>query len=192
MNPSNLDDLFSAEMNSSPRYGGYASSVFNSVNIGISSPNRKSPRSIEQHSPLSSRLSAFSQQEKLQQLRSLSYRELGSNGAVNVGSPVNSPWSNWGSPTGKLDWGVNGEEISRFRQSSGKAELGSGGEEPDVSWVHSLVSPPESKEVVPAKAGGSSGGGDDEESNNTNGGQIEENAVLGAWLEQMQLDQLVA
>lgn len=219
MNPSNLNDLFSAEMNSSPRYGGSdqgavfspshkfnASSVFNSINIeaqqisghnpllhaslGISSPSRMSPRSIEQHSPLSTRLSAFAQQEKLQQLRSLSPCELGSNTAVNVESPVNSSWSNWGSPTGKLDWGVNGEEIGRFRQSSAKAELGSGGEEPDVSWVQSLVSPPESKEKVPAK--GSSNGGDDDENNTPNGGQIEEHAVLGAWLEQMQLDQLAA
>ncbi|ONK74891.1 uncharacterized protein A4U43_C03F11180 [Asparagus officinalis] len=215
MNPSNLEDLFSAEIGSSPRYGSDQGGVFSpshkflhpinveaqqfsghgpllhAASLGIPSPNRMSPRSVDQHSsPLSSRLSAFAQQEKLQQLRSLSSRDLGSNAAAVVGSPVNPSWSNWGSPTGKLDWGVNGEELDRFRQSSMKAESGS--EEPDVSWVQSLVSPQESKEKVSVNAGSSNGGDDDVNNGNPNGGQMEEHAVLGAWLEQMQLDQLVA
>jgi len=71
-------------------------------------------------------------------------------------------------------------------------ELGSGGEEPDVSWVQSLVSPPESRERLSMKTGSSNDGGDDNENNSNNpNGQMEEHAVLEAWLEQMQLDQLV-
>ncbi|XWS77417.1 hypothetical protein CRYUN_Cryun01aG0259800 [Craigia yunnanensis] len=73
------------------------------ASFGVGSPGRMSPRSIEPISPMAARLSAFVQLEKQQQqLRSLSSRELGSNN--HIGSPVNSSWSKWGSPNGKLDW----------------------------------------------------------------------------------------
>ncbi|XP_050386031.1 zinc finger CCCH domain-containing protein 30-like [Argentina anserina] len=229
LTPSNLEDLFSAEFSSSPRFSDHtAASVFSPAHksallnqfqqqqsmlspintngmspknvdhpllqaqFGVQSPGRMSPRSVEPISPMGSRLSAFAQHENLhQQLRSLSSRDLGSNNfSPMVGSPVNS-WSKWGSPNGKLDWSVNGEAEGRMRRSS-SFELGNNGEEPDLSWVQSLVkeSPPEmmkDKFAAPASSDVASG-----EVLNSNS-QVEsiDHSVLDAWLEQMQIDQLV-
>ncbi|GLU00276.1 hypothetical protein SLE2022_176540 [Rubroshorea leprosula] len=231
LTPSNLDELFSAEISLSPRFADQAAAsvfspthksavlnqfqqqqsmlspinttVFSPKNMehpllqspfGVGSPGRMSPRSTEPISPMGARLSVLGQREKQQQqLHSLSSRELGGNIPVSVvGSPVNSSWSKWGSPNGKLDWCVKGNEMGQLQRSS-SFELGNNGEEPDLSWVQSLVkeSPPEmlkEKLAVSVPAGTSSGEG----LNKTNS-QIDsvDHSVIGAWLEQMQLDQLV-
>ncbi|KAG0455588.1 hypothetical protein HPP92_024880 [Vanilla planifolia] len=192
---SNLDELFSAEISSSPRYNSEQGAIFSpshktailnqfqqqqqgllspintgmfptkavdqqlpgppsllQASLGLSSPGRMSPRSMEPVSPFSSHLSAFAQREKQQQqtLRSLSSRDLGTGALGALGSSVSSSWSKWSSPSGTLDWGVNGEELGRLRRSS-SFELRCAAEEPDVSWVHSLV-----KESTPEKAAGPS------------------------------------
>lgn len=228
LNPSNLEDLFSAEISSSPRYSDpAATSVFSpthksallnqfqqlqsslspintsvssprnvehsllQASFGVSSPGRMSPRSMEPISPMSSRLSVFAQREKQhQQLQSLSSRDLGVNNPVSiVGSPGNS-WSNWGSPNanGIVDWSVNGNGHGRLQRSS-SFEHGNNGEEPDLSWVQSLVkeSPSEVKEKLADSGPVASADG-----LNSNP-QVEsiDHSVLGAWLDQMQLDQLV-
>ncbi|KAH1121925.1 hypothetical protein J1N35_005085 [Gossypium stocksii] len=214
LTPSNLDDLFSAE-SSSPRYSDQAlaaavfspthkSAVLNQfqqqqnmlspINTNFSPKSiehpllqaslsgRMSPRNVEPISPMSSRVSMLAQREKQQQFRSLSSRELGSGSAAIVGSPVNS-WSKWGSSNGKPDWAVNADGLDKHRRSS-SFELGNG-DEPDLSWVQSLVkeSPTEIKEKIAASVSG--------EGSSMNADPVD-NAVLGAWLEQMQLDQLVA
>lgn len=220
LTPSNLDDLFSAE-SSSPRYTdqALASAVFSpthksavlnqfqqqqqsmlspintsfspksvdhalrQASFGVPSSGRMSPRNVEPISPLS-RVSMFAQREKQQQqLRSLSSRELGSNSAAIVGSPGNS-WSKWGSPNGKPDWTMTADELGKLRRSN-SFELGNN-EEPDLSWVQSLVkeSPTEIKEKQlihnPAT--------------DAQGTHIDslDHTMLGAWLEHMQLDQIVA
>lgn len=246
--PANLEDLFSAELTSSPRYSDQAASsgvfspshksavmnqfqqqqsmlspintnVFSPKNVdhtllqasfGVSSsPGRMSPRSMDALSPMAARLSAFAQREKQhQQLRSLSSRDLGTNlGAnspFNVGSPVNnnnnnnvsSSWSKWGSPTGKVDWSVNVEEFGKLKRSS-SFELNDGAGEPDLSWVQSLVkeSPPEmmknNKAAAPPPSG-SGGGAAAASGEGLAHVDSTDHSVLGAWLEQMQLDQLVA
>ncbi|XP_057453389.1 zinc finger CCCH domain-containing protein 30-like [Lotus japonicus] len=226
LTPSNLDDLFSAEISSSPRYSDpAAASVFSPTHrsavlnqfqqlqsslspintnvlspnngehplrdssFGVSSPGRMSPRSVEPLSPGSSRLSAFAQREKQQQqLRSLSSRDLGANNPASiVGSPINS-WSKWGSPTGKVDWSVNGNELGRLQRSS-SFELGNNGEEPDLSWVQSLVkdTPPEIKEKLAVSGPIASADG----LNSNFQMETVDNSVLEAWLEQMHLDQHV-
>ncbi|KAE8038234.1 hypothetical protein FH972_010765 [Carpinus fangiana] len=229
LTPSNLEELFSAEISSSPRYSDAAVSavfspthksavlnqfqqqqnmlspintnVFSPKNVehpllqasfGVPSPGRMSPRSVEPISPMGSRLSAFAQREKqLQQLRSLSSRDLATNSPASiVGSPVKS-WMQWGSPNGKIDSLVNnGDEVGRLRRSS-SFELANNGEEPDLSWVQSLVkdSPTEMKEKLPVPVSGAAASGEGLNSNS----QFEsiDHSVLGAWLEQMQLDQLV-
>ncbi|XP_020574628.1 zinc finger CCCH domain-containing protein 24-like [Phalaenopsis equestris] len=166
------------------------------ASLGLSSPGRMSPRSLDAASPLSSRLTAFAQREKQQQqsLRSHSSRELGAAAAAVVGSPVSSSWSRLGSSSRTIDWGVNGEDLGQLRRSS-SFELRSSGEEPDVSWVHSLVkeSPPE--KPLATSAGHDSLASRSSNPNDDSSGQIDSHdhaAVLGAWLEQMQLDQLVA
>ncbi|XP_008801953.1 zinc finger CCCH domain-containing protein 24 [Phoenix dactylifera] len=243
--PSNLDELFSAEISSSPRYSSGQGSVFSPshktailnqfqqqqhsmlspintnmfsqkagdhqqlpghssllrASLGAPSPGRMSPRGDEPLSPMSARLAVFAQREKQQQtLRSLSSRHLGSGTSPIVGTPVNSSWYKWALPSGTLDWGVNGEELGRLRRSS-SFELRSGGEEPDLSWVHSLTkeSPPEKivtaamTSVGPSATVPSGGGGDGDASNaNPQIDGHDQSAVLSAWLEQMQLDQTVA
>ncbi|XP_031251715.1 zinc finger CCCH domain-containing protein 30-like [Pistacia vera] len=160
--------------------------------FGVPSSGRMSPRNVEPISPMSSRMSLLAQREKQQQFRSLSSRELGSNSAAAVGSPVNS-WSKWGSSNGKPDWAVTTDELGKHRRSS-SFELGNG-EEPDLSWVQSLVkeSPTEMKEKLATPASGVAAAPSSSEGSDMNP-QIEsvDHAVLGAWLEQMQLDQLVA
>ncbi|XP_010554845.1 PREDICTED: zinc finger CCCH domain-containing protein 30-like [Tarenaya hassleriana] len=233
MNPSNLDDLFSAESSSSPRFtdpAALASAVFSPthksavfkqfqqqnmlspINTNFSPKNidhsllqtsfaggRMSPRnSVEPISPLSSRVSMLAQLEKQQQqqhqFRSLSSRELRTNSSAIVGSPVNSPWSNLGSSNGKPDWTVSSEEFGKLRRSS-SFELGNG-DEPDLSWVQSLVkeSPTDMKEKASSSSvqvpGPAAENKDDDDMNMA----VEpmDRAVLGAWIEQLQLDQLVA
>lgn len=163
------------------------------ASFGIQSPGRMSPRSLEPISPMGSRLPTFAQREKQhQQLRSLSSRDLGANNPASiVGSPVNS-WANWGSPNGRGDVLVNGGEVGHLRRSS-SFELANNGEEPDLSWVQSLVkeSPTEmtkEKLAIPVSGPPASGGGLSSSSQNDS----IDHSVLGAWLEQMQLDQLVA
>lgn len=163
---------------------------------GVSSPGMMSPRSIEPLSPMGSRASALAHHEKQQlQLRSFSSRELGSHfphdlvGSNSVvGSPVNS-WSQWESPNGKLDWSIKGDELDRLHKS---CSIGHNGEEPDVSWVQSLVkeSPSDIKEntAVPVSGDTLSVEG----SNSNPQGESSDHAILGAWLEQLKVDQIVA
>ncbi|MBA0823510.1 hypothetical protein Goarm_020237 [Gossypium armourianum] len=214
LTPSNLDDLFSAE-SSSPRYSDQAlaaavfspthksavlnqfqqqQSMLSPINTNYSPKSiehpllqaslsgRMSPRNVEPISPMSSRVSMLAQWEKQQEFHSLSSRELGSGLAAIVGSPVNS-WSKWGSSNGKPDWAVNADGVSKHRISS-SFEHGNG-DEPDLSWVQSLVkeSPTEIKDKIAAPVSG--------EGSSRNSDTVD-NAMLGAWLEQMQLDQLVA
>ncbi|WVZ60175.1 hypothetical protein U9M48_010228 [Paspalum notatum var. saurae] len=245
LNPSNLDDLFSAEMVSSPRYSNadqgamfspsHKAAILNQfqqqqqallspintgvyspkavdnqqlpshssllqASLGISSPGRMSPRCVESGSPMNSHLAAaLVQREKQQQtMRSLSSRDLGPSAAratALVGSPLSSSWSKWGSPSGTPDWGVNGEELGKLRRSS-SFELRSGGDDPDLSWVHTLVkeSPPE-KQVTTAESINSVGPSPLMPSGMNNGeAQLDghdQAAVIGALLEQMQLDQQI-
>ncbi|KAL2511664.1 Zinc finger CCCH domain-containing protein 30 [Abeliophyllum distichum] len=224
LTPSNLDELFCAEVTSSPRYSDQAvasgifsarhksavlnqfqqqqpinTNVFSPKNVehplyqgsfGVPSP-RMSPRSMEPISPRNARLSAFAQREMQQQhLRSLSARDLGSNFASIAGSPGNTS-TKWGSPHGKVDWSVNGDGMGVLQRSS-SFEVNNNGGEPDLSWVQSLVkeSPPEMMEKRAAPISGAMPSGEGSKSNS----QIDsaDHSVLGAWLEQMQLDQLVA
>ncbi|KAF3972313.1 hypothetical protein CMV_004172 [Castanea mollissima] len=155
------------------------------ASFGVSSPGMMSPRSIEPLSPMGSRLSALSHRDKQQlQFRSFSSRDLGSNlprdlGSNSVvGSPMNS-WSNWESHNGKVDWSVQGDELGGLRKSCSTAH---NGEEPDVSWVQSLVKEsPSENAAVPVSGVAPSVQGSDSKPQSES-----------AWLEQLKLDQIVA
>lgn len=196
------------------------------ASFGMSSPGRMSPRCVESGSPMNSHMAAaFAQREKqLQQqhqhqqqqqtMRSLSSRDLGpsatrslssrdlgpsaARASALVGSPLSSSWSKWGSPSGAPDWGVDGEELGKLRRSS-SFELRSGGDDPDLSWVHTLVkeSPPE-KQGTAAESMNSVGPSPLMHPNVSNGEGSRLNTqmdgddqatIIGALLEQMQLDQ---
>ncbi|XP_075510975.1 zinc finger CCCH domain-containing protein 30-like [Primulina tabacum] len=182
LTPSNLEDLFMAELALSPRFSSdqaatygvfsptHKSAVLNQfqqeqnilspVNTNAFSPRNiehpllqaslgvQSPRNLESASPMSARVSAFSHREKQQlQMRSLSSRDLGSNRAPTVGSPV-AALSKRGSPNEKSDWSSLSGNNHVYLKRSSSFELGNDGEEPDLSWVQSLVkeSPPEMME----------------------------------------------
>ncbi|KAL9234777.1 hypothetical protein vseg_009605 [Gypsophila vaccaria] len=122
--------------------------------FGSSSPRMMSPQGGDPQSPLNARLAALALREKHNQMRSLSARDLGAHlprdliaetGGM-TGSPVGS-WSKWESSNGRPDWSVNGDELNRLKRTNTVGQVPNG-EEPDLSWVHSLVkdSPPENKE----------------------------------------------
>ncbi|KAJ0475719.1 putative transcription factor C3H family [Helianthus annuus] len=158
----------------------------------VQSPGRMSPRSVDRVdpiSPMSSRVSILAR-ENQHQFRSLSSRELGSrsSGVTVSGSGVD-PWLQWGSGNEKPDWAVenaNADEFGKLRRSSSFENVGSNAEEPDLSWVQSLV-----KETPPEKGvadgGGPSNGGGDGVNSST---QMDQSA-LSAWIEQMQLEHVV-
>ncbi|KAH0671471.1 hypothetical protein KY290_026820 [Solanum tuberosum] len=161
--------------------------------FGVPSSRSMSPRGMEPISPMSSRVSMLAQGDKQHQFRSLSSRDLGSSAASAIaGSPIDT-WSNWGIAPGKPDWAVNSEEFGRLRRSS-SFELANNGEEPDLSWVQSLVkeSPQEAKNKSASRASGLTVSGADISEGSTSGSQIEQYDQLGAWMEQMKLDQLIA
>ncbi|KAL7126115.1 hypothetical protein ABFS83_14G164400 [Erythranthe nasuta] len=123
-----------------------------------SSPRMMSPRSLEtSSSPLSAHLSAFAQQRQMQgQGQGLgSSWDIGSTRSPTVGSPH---WAKWGSPNGRADWSVGGGDDQRILKRTTTPSVEQG-EEPDLSWVQSLVkesSPPEilaEKPLVAAVSG---------------------------------------
>ncbi|XP_021728985.1 zinc finger CCCH domain-containing protein 24-like [Chenopodium quinoa] len=229
--PSNLDELFSAEI-SSPRYSdplaasvfspSHKSAVFNHFqqqqqsmlspintkvfspkpvdhsllqpSFGPSSPGMmSSPRGIDPQSSFNARLSALALRDKHQQMRSLSARDLGANlprdlipetGGIS-GSPVSvGSWSKWDpSSNGRADWSINGDELTHLKRSY---TVGNNGEEPDLSWVQSLVkdSPSSENKEVPSNAvSGSMLCADGSNSNSQE--QSVDHSTLGAWLDQI-------
>lgn len=156
----------------------------------VSSPGRMSPRGADPISPMSPRMSALAMREKQQQLRCLSARDLGSRVASSmIGSPASS-WSNWDSPNGKLDYSFDNEcGMGRHRRSS-SFELLNNGEEPDLSWVQSLVkeSPPEMMREKLAAPGGTGAASTNDVFHTNSPYDSLEPSALGAFLEQIHLN----
>lgn len=144
---------FQALQNTNLHLRSYSSGLSNSIGMGSPSSVNDPTVSAATTMALNARLAAFSK-------RSQSFIE---RSAVNrhpeLSSPVSSTTkasalSDWGSPDGKLDWGIHGEELNKLRKSasfgfrsSRSTRVPANLNEPDVSWVHSLVkdaAPPES------------------------------------------------
>ncbi|CAO2825122.1 unnamed protein product [Amaranthus hypochondriacus] len=99
--------------------------------------------------------------------------------------------SNWGSPDGKLDWGVQGDEIHKLRKSASVVYRTNSSnstsmrtpttDEPDVSWVHSLV-----KEAPSAKSAQLDFDEQLKEQYYLNSGMLE---TMPPWVEQMYMEQ---
>lgn len=95
-----------------------------------SSPTVNSSSAAMAKAIINSRAASFAQ-------RSQSFIDRGANF-----SPTKKVSLNWGSPNGKLDWGMEGEELNKFKKSASFAtrkESNVYEEEPDMSWVHSLI-----------------------------------------------------
>ncbi|KDP44755.1 hypothetical protein JCGZ_01255 [Jatropha curcas] len=138
---------------------------------------------------MNSRSSAFAQRSHSFIDRGAATNRLGITAAANSASMMSSNFSNWSSPDGKLDWGVQGDELNKlkksasfgFRSNSTPSTIAdvtlSNVDEPDVSWVNSLV-----KDVPPV---GSSLFGADKQYNLSKG--VRES--LPPWMEQMYIEQ---
>lgn len=111
-------------------------------------------------------------------------------GSANSPSLMPSKLSEWSSPDGKLDWGFNGEEVNKLRKSASfgfrsgntntpSAMAASNIDEPDVSWVNSLV-----KDVP---AGGTPAGAYGGDQRQRQGGVHD--AMQQHWLDQMYIEQ---
>nr|XP_043629585.1 zinc finger CCCH domain-containing protein 29-like [Erigeron canadensis] len=136
MNSSNAEDVFGSfdpsllstlqspnrhqeiRNNSNQLHGNYSKLAFDSS-------------SVVAQAVMNSRSNAFSKQ------RSQSFID---RGATRATSP---PFSQWGSPNGKLEWGFNSEDANKLKKSASFGVKNGMPKnvsyEPDVSWVNTLV-----------------------------------------------------
>ncbi|KAK2974622.1 hypothetical protein RJ640_025916 [Escallonia rubra] len=164
-----------------------------------SSPVRSSPLfGIDQAGAaaavLNSRSTAFAKRSQSFIDRGAVNRHSGISAAASA-NMMPSPFSDWGSPDGKLDWGMQKEELHKFRKSASFGLRSSGSSfatpaasmpttahEPDLSWVQSMVSD------VPSEKSGHLNYEEQQYHLNSGGSEM-----LSTWVEQyMEQEQLVA
>ena len=201
--PTNLDDIFGSQVQSPTGMWGYSSNLSASNVIG-SPPYRVDPSGTAAAAALNSRNVAFSKRSRSFIERDvLSCRsELPSPSSSIAMEP--STLSGWGSPDGKLDWSIRGEELNKMRKSasfgfrnrstSSPLTMATTPElpddvidnEPDVSWVHSLV-----KDATPMESDEYSV---EEQQQQLQRHLIDGTDVIPAWLEKlcMEEEQMVA
>ncbi|KAJ4895942.1 Zinc finger CCCH domain-containing protein 47 [Raphanus sativus] len=128
-------------------FGSYVSSPSRNSQMGQnmnqhypSSPVRQQPPSHHFDSSAAVAAAVMNARSSAFAKRSLSFKPQVASSPSNL--------SDWGSPSGKLDWGVQGDELSKMRRSvsfgiRGDNNSNNAGRdyrnEPDVSWVNSLV-----------------------------------------------------
>ncbi|MCO5578558.1 hypothetical protein L7F22_032401 [Adiantum nelumboides] len=121
-------------------------------------------------SAMSARAAAFAQRD----IRSHSSRDLG----------AGMTWSDWGSPTGKPEWGVHGDDLSKLRKSA--SFRGRKNEDSDVLWEQKII-----REGSPIAETASALHSCDE-SANLQKESGEHHPVLGSWIDNMQPDRIIA
>ncbi|CAH8265396.1 unnamed protein product [Arabidopsis lyrata] len=177
LKPSNLEETFGS-YDSSAVMQLQSPSRHSQMNHYPSSPVRQPPPHGFESSAamaaavMNARSSAFAK-------RSLSFKP----------APVASNVSDWGSPNGKLEWGMQREELNKLRRSASFGIHGNSNsvsrpardysDEPDVSWVNSLV-----KENAPERAFGLN----ERVGNTVNGAAGRDQFKLPSWAEQMYID----
>ncbi|CAI0443717.1 unnamed protein product [Linum tenue] len=179
LNPTNLDDSYHSPTGLQMRQN--VNQLRSSYPSNVSSP--QSVRKLGSYggfdssaavaaAVMNSRSSAFTK-------RSQSFIDL------SMMSPPNN-LSDWGSPDGRLDWGMQGDELNKLKRSASFGFRGSHNNspttrpngEPDVSWVNSLV------KDVPS----SIDGGGFRENRFSNGSGVRESSIP-PWMEQMYIEQ---
>ena len=140
---------------------------------------------------LNSRAAAFAKRSQSFIERSAANRHSGFSSSASSAAVVPPPLSDWGSPDGKLDWGIQGEELNKLRKSASFGFRSNGSsypaqaaspaamDEPDVSWVQSLV-----KEAPSARSG--QFGYEEQRHYHLNSGGSE---MLPPWVEQLCVEQ---
>ncbi|CAO2817064.1 unnamed protein product [Amaranthus hypochondriacus] len=112
---------------------------------------------------------------------------------ANMSSPMSTNMTDWGSPNGKLDWGMNGQELNKLKKSNSFGIRGGsnnairtsppGFNEPDVSWVNSLVKDEAGAGFLGAKAASFGRGGV-----GNNGVQVQVQDMCSPW-EQLYIEE---
>ncbi|KAJ6315559.1 hypothetical protein OIU78_018938 [Salix suchowensis] len=197
LNHSNLDEILYANV-SSPQHSehlGGAASVFSPTYSSAALDQSKlyrmqgmSPSINDPVSSLGSQLSAHVRRERMlqQPQSSLVSQEFRTKPSYDLGSNGTNSWSIWKSENRNVDRFIQADEIGQPHTSCSIDHVG---EEPDVSWVHSMLkdSPSETNEksTIPMSAtlDGSTANPHIESS---------DHVALQAWLEGLQLDQNVA
>ena len=132
-----------------------------------------------------SQRSSFGQHDKLNHNHNYSHtsRELVESGLL---------WSDWGSPTGKPEWGFPGDDLSKLRRSASSGLRAS--DEPDLSWVQKLVKEGPLDVDTISSANGIIRLEADNDDHNTTIGLERENADMprGSWIDKLHLDHIVA
>lgn len=101
---------------------------------------------------MNSRSSAFAKRSQsfVDRGAAVNHHLPGLTAATNSATMMSSNLSDWSSPDGKLDWGIQGDELNKLKKSasfgfrnnnagSRTSSMASAVDEPDVSWVNSLV-----------------------------------------------------
>ncbi|KAK4764209.1 hypothetical protein SAY87_013647 [Trapa incisa] len=147
----------------------------------LSLPSGISPRCINPLSPVSCQLSSFAHREKLQQeLCSFKSQEFGQ--CENIDLPADLRLKSPSVITGKVDWSVQPHDPIGLMKSSPKGDKG---ELPDFSWVEPLIKGSPSHVKTQSE-------GPNLNSNLNIQNDSREQAILGAWLEQLKLDQIAS
>ena len=136
---------------------------------------------------MNSRSAAFAKRSQSFIDRGAGTHRPGLTAAANSASMMPSTRSDWSSPDGKLDWGIQGDELNKLKKSAsfgfrnnnvGTTLLPSAVDEPDVSWVNSLV-----KDVSHDSSG--LFGAERQQYNHGRGGH----ELLPQWVEQLYIEQ---
>ncbi|KAJ7959825.1 Zinc finger CCCH domain-containing protein [Quillaja saponaria] len=139
-------------------------------------------------SVLNSRSAAFSKRSQSFIERSVVNRHSGLSSPVAYAAVKPSAISDWGSPDGKLDWGIQREELNKLRKSASfgfrsnssiKATVPAAADELDVSWVHSHV-----EDCPPTKSGQFNI--EEQQQCHIDNGSSD---MLPAWVEQLYMEQ---
>ncbi|CAM8910338.1 unnamed protein product [Rhodiola kirilowii] len=215
LNPTNLDDSFgSLDMSLLSQMQGISTQIQSPTGIQVhqslnqqhgnypnsycSSPVRKQPPSFGFDSSaavaaalMNSRTSAFANRSQSFVDRSMGNTRAGLTGSGNSMNMTASNVSDWNSPSGRLDWSMQGEDLNKLRKSVSFGHRSNNNavqttlapstfDEPDVSWVNSLVKDAPGSEYCSSPKKQSHYGREDE--------------VLPAWMEQMYIEkeQMVA
>ncbi|KAJ4725572.1 Zinc finger CCCH domain-containing protein [Melia azedarach] len=113
------------------------------------------PSGVTAAAVISSRSAAFAKRSQSFIERTAANRHSGFSSPALTTTVVPSNLADWGSPDGKLDWGIQREELNKLRKSASfgmrsnnssvtTASMPETADEPDVSWVQSLVKDPPS------------------------------------------------
>ncbi|KAJ7964198.1 Zinc finger CCCH domain-containing protein [Quillaja saponaria] len=176
------------QQNGNQQLQSYSTCLATSPVTGPPSPSFGVDKPSSMASVLNSRSAAFAKRSQSFIERSVVNRHSGISSPTASAAMRPSTTSDWGSPDGKLDWGMQREELNKLRKSasfgfrsysSTNTTVPATANEPDVHWVHSIV-----KDDPPVKS--DQFNIEKQHQRHLNNGTSD---MLPAWLEQLYMEQ---